>query len=162
MGNFKNFLNEGQTFKVPVFKTEKDMNKFIHSLPGAGKLAGNVVNPDTGELVIEKGSTKKKAMKPSHINITRKFGSFDDIYAVKLALLSKMSGLTTSELSDVDIEDMKLPEFIQRKDGFKLDSEDEDEIEMFLDDLNTGDLDNVRVSSLDNKGKKLFISYELL
>ena len=157
MKTFNEFITEAKTVKVPVFKTEKDFKKFIHSLPGAAKVAGNVVNPSTGELIMSKGEMKKKVFKQQATSM-RKWGSFEDVYVIKPAMLSKVVGMSTQELADADIEDSRVPEFVQRKDGFMIDSDDLDEIKWEIEDNLPN---NVKVSSFDTKGKKAFVNYEL-
>lgn len=157
MKTLKTFLAEVQTIKVPKFKTEKDMQKFIHSLPGAAKVADYVVNPDTGEVIMEPGEQKKKVFKREAPNL-RKWGNFEDVYRIKYAMLSKITGMSTQELADADIEDTKVPEFIQRVDGYKIDADDIDEIEWGIEDMLPS---NVSYSTADNKGKRAYINYEL-
>jgi len=143
--SFREWLSEAKVAKVPKeFKSTKDMVKFINSLNPNAKLSGDIVDPETGEVIMWRGETRRKVLK-------RDFKRFDDydltgdvmfldypededtfkeyFYVIEKPI-SKIVDLPHDE-HDYDLS-MVIPSKIKRKDGKAFTSEDKDSIADYI------------------------------
>jgi hypothetical protein len=126
-------LKEAQTFGVPEFQTSADAQEFIRNLPGSAKVADHVVDPETGEVLMPKGSVKRKEFRqePSSMKDKDFDKDFEDIYQWVESSVGKITGSEND--GDYDL-DLIIPYLISRKDGLAMSEDDLDEVEMWLDD----------------------------
>ena len=128
--------------KVPTFKKSKDMETWFSRLNGADKVSTDVIDPETGEIILEKGKQKKSLGKnpfltgrPSRYGVPPNISDKDygialydakKFYHVVETTVKKASGMDDILVGahDYDIE-MTMPSLIKRKDGQPMDEDDE-------------------------------------
>lgn len=173
MKTFSQILTEAKSVKVPKFKTTADMLKFISSLSGGDKVLDDVWDPDSGELYMSKGQNKKQATKQhsamdprslNKIKIKNKVratvgdAEFDEIYQWVEQPISKITGTT---VDDYDTS-LRIPAFISRKDGTKIDDDDVYEIEEWMyDKYDFLDSEGFE-ASISKKGNRAIVSVSFI
>lgn len=146
--------------KVPEFKKSKDAEKFYNALGPTDVVAKDVFDPETGEVFIEKGHSKrtqkKNAYKSSHKSRPKDslkdrledykeskiyyFSKFDDIrdfqdhYNVKIERISKgWDKESINRLRDGEYDvDHDMPKLVMRQDKKSFDQNDIENISLFI------------------------------
>lgn len=158
-------VTSGKTVKVPDFKTSEEANRFIQKMKGSDKPADHIVDPETGELLIEKGIAKKKALK-TVVDTDRKrvweADDVEDLFNIVTTPLYKVLGETVEQLAKVDIDGtIKVPYLLSRKDGLSPDTDDIEEVQEWLEDEYEW-LEESRVSLTPTKsGKRIEFIVEI-
>ena len=133
MKTYNQFITEAKTVGVPDFKTSEEMLSFILGLAGADKVGDNVMDPETGEVIMNKGEQKKKIFKKKSERV-RWFEELEKYFVIKTASVAKVSGEDESSLADRDYDGSYIiPEKIKKKSGGKIDSDDLVLIQDYLD-----------------------------
>jgi len=153
--NFKEYLkdlSESKVINVPKFRTEKEMNSFISNMKPDETPENYIVNPETGEIVMFNGETKRKKAK----ELSKHRPTPDDSLWIPdwwkdsgehwegINAFKRIFNIVTKELSD-EVENpqqmldadydvnISYPSKVKRKDGKKFNDSDLDAIESYFD-----------------------------
>lgn len=135
-------LSEAKIVSVPDFQTSEEMKQFLSSLNGSDRVKDHVVDPETGEVYLERGKSKTKTIGKAKQTTNQRnddlrpmVDDFKDFYHVVTATAEKLTGLTPSDARDIDIDtELELPYLFSRKDGGEISNDDIWEIEEFIND----------------------------
>jgi len=161
---FSEILTEGKVKKisVPSFKSKKELDDFIRSMSVDATPKDYVVDPESGEVIMSPGDTKRKILKKKAKNaisdiddmapiIYYKKGSesfdepemFDFYNIVMKSIRSMVDDPEGMRAQDYDI-DSDMPVVIKRKDRKPLTDDDMDNIKYFQDYHNDILPDNIK------------------
>ncbi len=155
--DFREYLKESKFTLVKVpnnFKDFKSLVDWFIQQPMDSKFKNDLIDPETGEVLLDQGATKKKAIKdrgkfldalrtrmtkdeyeelkvPVFYN-EKNLKDFESFYNIAYSVVSKKLD-HPKEMKDAgyDIES-KMPSIIKRKDNYKLTSSDKDTIESYI------------------------------
>jgi hypothetical protein len=145
-------LSESKIVSVPDFQTSEEMKQFLNSLNGSDRVNDYVVDPETGEVYLEKGKSKTKtigkANNQRNADLRPPVDDFRDTYHMVTTDVETLTGLERDDFIDVDPE-LEFPYIFSRKDGGDIIEDDIWEIEEFIDS---------EYGWAENEGFKLHIS----
>ncbi len=154
MGRATSILERrGSTVKVPKFKTRKEVEKFLQTLGLDDTPAGMVVDPESGEIIADKGYTRRKDLQTdakgyaalyrhgeSPVLFTSSVGDFTADFDLVYNIVKKPIGKqmdSPGKLMDLDYDvSIEVPVLVSRKDGFKFGDADKDNMASLVDIYN--------------------------
>jgi hypothetical protein len=150
---------------VPNFETSEQARRFVLNLNGSDSVSDHVIDPETGEVLLEPGIKKAKAFKvKDDTERSRAYDhdDFEDLYHVVTASIAKITGHDESQSQMIGADlSAHIPYLVSRKDLLPLDEEDLDEINEYLEDRYFEQYFGVRVSaSISNNSKRAIINVE--
>jgi hypothetical protein len=172
INNLELFEKKGKKIKVPKFKTDNDAFTFVKNLGLDNTPVSDVILPDTGEVIMEPGDTKRNKLKsqaksnlydddlwdlivgsfknPKHW-IDLYDNDFRDFYhIVEKSIKDMVDDPDKLEKGDYDIY-MSIPAAISRKDGKPFTQTDVENIDTYTKFVETT---SIKVWFLGKKGAK--------
>lgn len=170
----KNSLREVKVVKVPKFKTGREAAQFISTLPSNATVNDDVINYETGEVLMEPGDTKTKMVKQKLKRIENlydkwdRFHFFNDSHSNKQDFEEMFNVVYKNNIKGMDKDEIEMlrngdynPDFdfpskIKRKDGKPFTKNDVENIENFADWYAKYVLPyGVKINAYAQRGKKI-------